>query len=125
MHKCNINYCYWLNIGISRGQNGGQRGQNVSISSKNEYYELDICNHTLIHIRKRLHKCNINYCYWLSLGVSWGQNGGQRGQIVPISRRNEYYKLATCNHTLNHIGKQTVVDFRPKFSISLAMNYVK
>ena len=41
-------------------------------------------------------------------GSTGGQNGGQKGQNVPISRKNEYYKLEICNYTSNHIGKQTV-----------------
>ena len=43
--------------------------------------------------------------FWADLG----QNGGQKGQNVPISRKNEYYELEICNNPLNHIGKLTVI----------------
>ena len=37
----------WPNLGVSRGQNGGQKGQNVPFSRKNEYHDLEFCNFTL------------------------------------------------------------------------------
>ena len=42
------------------------------------------------------------------MGQNGVHKGSQKGQNVPISRKNEYYELAICNHTLNHIGKPTV-----------------
>ena len=42
------------------------------------------------------------------MGVSLGQKGGQKGQNVPFSRKNEYNELEFCNHTLNCVGKLTV-----------------
>ena len=47
-------------------------------------------------------------CSWPNLGVSRGQNGGQKGQNVPFSRKNEYYELEFCNYTLNRVVKLTV-----------------
>ena len=48
--------------------------------------------------------------FWADLG----QNGGQKGQNVPISRKNEYYELEICNNPLNHIGKLTVTQMQHK-----------
>ena len=38
------------NLGVSRGQNGGQKGKNVPFSSKSEYFEMELANYTLNHI---------------------------------------------------------------------------
>ena len=43
-----------------------------------------------------------------NLGVSRGQNGGQKGPNVPFSRKNEYNELEFCNYMLNCVGKLTV-----------------
>ena len=42
----------WPNLGVSRGQNGGQKGQNVSFSRKDEYFELEFCKYTLDRVWK-------------------------------------------------------------------------
>ena len=43
-----------------------------------------------------------------------GQNGGQKGQNMPFSRRNEYYELEFCNYRLNHIEKLTITQMKHK-----------
>ena len=43
-----------------------------------------------------------------------GQNGGQKGQNVPFSRRNEYYELEFCNYKLNHVEKLTITQMKHK-----------
>ena len=43
-----------------------------------------------------------------------GQNGGQKGQNVPFSRRNEYYELEFCNFKLNHVEKLTITQMKHK-----------
>ena len=53
-------------------------------------------------------------CSWTNLGVSRGQNGGQKGQNMPFSRRNEYYELEFCNYRLNHIEKLTITQMKHK-----------
>ena len=88
------------------GQNGGQKGQNVPISRKNVHYELENCNYTLNHVGK-LTVTQIWYKASL-MDQFRGQDGGQKGQNVLISRKNEYYELEICNNPLNHIGKLTV-----------------
>ena len=46
---------------------------------------------------------------WPNLGVSRGQNGGQKGKNVPFSSKSEYFELELANYTLNHIGELTVI----------------
>ena len=40
-----------------------------------------------------LHECNKSNTKWPNLDVFRSQNGGQKGQSVPISRKNQYYGL--------------------------------
>ena len=49
---------------------------------------------------------------WPNLGVSRGQNGGQKGQNVPFSRKDEYFELEFCNYTLDRVWKLTVTQMK-------------
>ena len=51
-----------------------------------------------------------------NLGVSRGQNGGQKSQNVPFSRKNEYYELEFFNHTLDRVWKLTVTQMKHDIS---------
>ena len=46
---------------------------------------------------------------WTDLGHFRGQNGGQKGQNVPFSRKSEYFDLKLANYTLNHIEQPTAI----------------
>ena len=80
----------------------------MPFSRKNEYYKLECHDYTLYRVLKLTATQMKHDIYsWPNLGVSRGQNGGQKGQNVPFSRKNEYYELEFCNYTLDRVGKLT------------------
>ena len=77
---------------------GGQKGQNVPFSRKNEYFDLEFFKYTLNCVGKltftQLTYENLMLAQFRSIR---GQNGGQKGQSIPFSRKNEYFELEFSN----------------------------
>ena len=49
--------------------------------------------HQIVLRKYLLHDIDKIYCYCVILRGYRGQDGGQKGQNVPFSRKNEYYEL--------------------------------
>ena len=63
----------------------------MPFSSKSEYFELEIANYTLNHIRE-LTFLQIKHDHLLKAQIRGllGSNEGQKDQNVPSARKNEY-----------------------------------
>ena len=105
-HKWNMIFHSKINLGVFRGQNGGQKGQNVPFSRRIDILSLKLAIIHWIGVRSyTLNKSCKKLGYWHNLRVYRGENGGRKGQNVPFSTKNEYFDLKTCNYTLNRSRK--------------------